>query len=230
MSTTTQEHPMGMFGHGRRFLTELSAGTGSEAFIGGGAMILAIIGLAGVQSFYMAAIAVIAVGAALVLEGAVLMAKQAEMATQFETARSERLEAGGGVSAELLGGAAGIVLGILALVGIAPMILLSVALITFGACLLMGATMTSHVRNYAFEPRTEHPALREVAHEATIAASGAQALVALAAILLGILGLVQFVPLTLTLVGMLVLGGAILLNESAMPTWMLAATGRRFTA
>ena len=94
----------------------------------------------------------------------------------------------------------------------------------------MGATMTSHVRNYAFEPRTEHPALREVAHEATIAASGAQALVALAAILLGILGLVQFVPLTLTLVGMLVLGGAILLNESAMPTWMLAATGRRFTA
>lgn len=219
---------MGMLGHKRRFLTELSAGTGSEALVGAGAIILAIIGLAGVQSFYMAAIACIAVGAALILEGAVLMAKHAEMVTDFDPTRSDRIEAGGGVSAELLGGGAGIVLGILALVGIVPMILLSVALIAFGACLLIGATMTSHLRNFAMEPSTEHPALREVAHEATIAASGAQALVALAAVVLGILGLVHFVPLTLTLVGMLVLGAAIVLNGSAMTTWMLAA-GRRLS-
>jgi hypothetical protein len=227
MATTTQEHPTSMFGHERRFLSELSAGTGSEALVGAGAVVLAIIGLAGIQAFYMAAIATIAVGAALLLEGAVLMAKQAELATDFGETHSERMEAGGGLSAELLGGAAGVILGILALVGVAPMILLAVALIAFGACMLFGATMTSHLRHFALEPQTQHPAFREVAHEATIAATGAQALVSLAAIVLGILALVNFVPMTLILCGMLILGGSILLSGSAMTTWMLAATGRR---
>jgi hypothetical protein len=226
----TQEHPMGMLGHERHFLAELSAGTGSEAFVGAGAVILAIIGLAGIESFYMAAIATIAVGAALLLEGAVLMAKQAEMVTEFSASHTERVEAGGGLSAEMLGGGAGIVLGILALVGVVPMILLAVALVSYGACMLFGASMTSHLRHFAFEPKTEHPALREVAHEATFAATGAEALVALAAVVLGILALVHFAPLTLTLVGMLVLGGSILMSGSAMTTWMLAASGRRWTA
>jgi hypothetical protein len=52
--------------------------------------------------------------------------------------------------------------------------------------------------------------------------------VALAAVVLGILALVQIAPMTLSLVGMLVLGGAILLSGSAMTTWMLSATSRRY--
>ena len=72
----------GRFGHERRFWTELSAGMGTEALVGAGAVILAIVGLAGLEAFYMAAIATIAVGAAFLLEGAVLMVKQAEMDNQ----------------------------------------------------------------------------------------------------------------------------------------------------
>ena len=123
MATTTQEHPVGVFGHERRFWTELSAGMGTEALVGAGAVILAIVGLAGLEAFYMAAIATIAVGAAFLLEGAVLMAKQAEMTTSEGTPS---------LSAELLGGAVGIVLGILALVGVVPTILLAVALLVYG--------------------------------------------------------------------------------------------------
>ena len=62
------------------------------------------------------------------------------------------------------------------------------------------------------------------AHEAT----GAEALVGLAAVVLGILALVHFAPLTLTFVGMLVLGGSVLLSGSAMTTWMAATAWRRF--
>jgi hypothetical protein len=228
MATTTQEHPMGMLGDERKFLAELSAGTGSEALVGAGAVILAIVGLAGIQSFYMLAIATIVVGAALLVEGGVMMAKQAEIATELRATHTENATATGGLSAELLGGAAGVILGILALVGVVPMILLACALVVFGACMLFGASMTSHVRNFALEPSSTHPAIREVAHEATIAATGAQALVALAAVVLGILALVQIAPMTLSLVGMLVLGGAILLSGSAMTTWMLSATSRRY--
>jgi hypothetical protein len=216
-----------MFGHERRFLHQLSAGTGTEALVGAGAVVLAIIGLAGVETFYMAAIAAIVVGAALVLEGAVLMAKQAEMEAEFSTGESQRFE--GGLPAELLGGLAGIVLGVLALIGIVPTVLLSVALLVFGACTLLGAGMTSHVRNFVPEPATEQMAGRVVAREATVASVGAQALIAIAAIVLGILALVHIVPMTLVLVGMLILGASVVLTGSAMTAWMLMA-GRRFIA
>jgi hypothetical protein len=219
---------MGMFAHERRFLTELSAGSGTEALVGAAAVILAILGLAGIEASYMAPIAAIAVGAALLLEGVVLMAKQAEISTAFSTSESERLEASGGVSAEVLGGMGGIVLGILALINIVPNVLLPISLLVFGGCMLFGAGMTAHVRNFVIEPSSSHPAGRMVAHEAALASIGAEALVALASIVLGILALVHIVPMTLVLVGMLILGASILLTGSAMTAWMLSA-GRRMT-
>jgi hypothetical protein len=226
MATTTQEHPVGVFGHERRFFNELSAGFGSEALVGAATVILAIVGLAGIEVFYMAAIATIAVGAAFLLEGAVWMAKNAEMASGYSTVHADG--AAGGLSAEFLAGGTGIILGILALVGVVPMILLSVALLTYGACMLLGANMASHMRNYGFEPAAEPSTLGGAVHEATFAATGAEALVALAAVVLGILALVHFAPLTLILAGMLVLGGSVLLNGSTMTTWMTTAAWRRF--
>ena len=56
---------------------------------------------------------------------------------------------GGGFTAEFVGGAAGIVLGILALVGIAPEILCSVAVLVFGGTLLFGSGMTGMLRNHS---------------------------------------------------------------------------------
>lgn len=226
MATTTTEHQIGTFRHEHKFLAELSAGTGTEAFGGAAAVVLSILGLAGVEAFYMVAISTIAVGAALLVEGAVLMAKQAEMASEYGASLPEKVEVGGGVTAEFLGGGAGIVLGILALVHVFPMTLISVAALVYGATLLLGAGLTAQIRNFELRPMTEHPVLRETGREATVAASGAQALVALAAVVLGILALVQIAPQTLTLVAMLVIGASILLSGSAMTTWMLAGLGR----
>lgn len=226
MSTTIQEPHVGMFKSDKTFLTELSAGTGVEAIGGGAAVVLAILGLAGIEPFYMLAISTLAVGACLLIEGAVLTAKHAELMADLGGTQAKKWETGRGITTEFLGGAAGIVLGILALVHVFPLTLISVAALVYGAAMLMGAGTTARLKEFTIEPATEHPALREMAHEATIASSGAQALVALAAVVLGILALVQIAPQTLTLVAMLVLGGSILLGGSAMTTQILSGFGR----
>lgn len=221
MATTTQERPFGAFGTQRRFLHEIAAGTGSEAFVGGAAVVLAIIGLGGMEPFYMAAIATLAIGAALLIEGGVWIANQVETA-QLGAASMESSR----VTSEFLGGCAVIVLGILALVGVVPQTLLSVALLVAGASLLFGMRMFASFQTIPTGGTTEHPAWHEMAREAHVAASGAQALVALAALILGILAVVHIAPLTLTLIGMLVLGGSMLLNGSAMTTWFLTGSAR----
>lgn len=228
MATTTHEHFGSAFGPGQRFFAGLSAGTGTEAIGGAAAVVLAIIGLADIEPFYMAAISTLAVGAALFIEGAVVMAKHAEMLATFEAERGGPAEAttAGGVTVELLGGAAGVVMGILALVNVVPWTLLAVAALVFGATLLLGAGMTSRIKNFEIDPSTQYPGLRQVVHEVAIASSGAQALVALAAVVLGILALVNIAPHTLILVSLLVLGGSILLSGSALTTQILTGMGR----
>ncbi len=79
---------------------------------------LAIAALAGVQPYLLAGIATIVLGAAVLIEGGVLDGR-------------EVIERGELASTEFLGGFAGIILGILALLGIASMTLLSVAVIVF---------------------------------------------------------------------------------------------------
>jgi hypothetical protein len=227
MATTTPGHQIGAFGSQSRFLGELSAGTGTESIGGAAAVVLAILGLAGIEPTYMVAIATIVVGAALIVEGAAMMAKQAEMVVGTGAGVGERMEGGSGLTAEFLGGAAGIVLAILALVHIYPTVLLAVAALVFGASLLLGAGLTARVRTFEFQPASEHAVPREVGREAAVAGTGAQALVALAAVVLGILALVHIAPEVLTLVAMLILGASVLLSGSTMTTRMLAGIGRR---
>jgi hypothetical protein len=64
---------------------------------------------------------------------------------------------------------------------------------------------------------------RRVAGEMVSAANGAQALIGLAAIVLGIIGLVGLYPLTLSLVAFLCLGASVLLSGAAVSTKMLSA-------
>ncbi len=55
-----------------------------------------------------------------------------------------------------------------------------------------------------------------MAREAVLAAAGAQALVGLASVALGIIALVGISPMTLTLVALLALGSSILMSGTAM--------------
>jgi hypothetical protein len=195
----------------------LAGGSTVEAVGGAAALVLAILGLAAVLPETLAAVATIAIGVALLAEGTAIAARYAKILAGTELGRIGAAELGGGMSAEFLGGAAGIVLGLLALLGVASMTLEAVAAIVFGGALLFGSAATSKLD--ALASRSE---ARTAAREAVVAASGAEVMVGLGSAVLGILALVGLAPATLTLVALLGVGTAIVLSGTAITARMAA--------
>ncbi|HUJ59378.1 MAG TPA: hypothetical protein VLX92_12825 [Kofleriaceae bacterium] len=112
-----------------------TTGSSLETLCGAGAVVLAIIALAGYLHVYLIAIATIAVGVAVLAHGvAVAVRSDASVALGKPFVLSD-------LGSELLGGIAGIVLGILALVGLVPVLLLSIAAIAVGGAVLFGGSM-----------------------------------------------------------------------------------------
>lgn len=185
----------------------------TEAVLGGGAAVLGILGLIGIFPVYMAAIAALGIGAAFLVEGGGIASRYSQLSALNGRRRTAAM-LGGGTSAEVLGGLGGITLGILALVGIQPMVLLPVAVIVFGGALVFGTSATARAAT-ALESYEEHE--RPAAQEAVRAAEGARVLVGLGAVTLGILVLADIgFPMVLTLVSMLALGGMTFLSGSAL--------------
>lgn len=184
----------------------ISGGAGIEALGGIGVVVLAILGLAGVMPMYMTAIATIVAGAAL-LFGEGMMASRFGYLRSHTANDAKFAELSGGMSAEFLAGAAGVVLGILALIGMVPNILLPVAVIAFGGGLLLGTGSTSRLNNFPTMAEGQTQA-DYWAREATSGAAGAQLLIGLASMTLGILALVGFSWMTLTLVALLCVGSS----------------------
>lgn len=206
----------------------VSGGTTTEALGGAAVITLSIIGLANVVPGYMMAIATICAGAALLIEGGAIMIRHSKLAREAQAGRPKttKTELAGGWSTELLGGAAGIVLGILSVIGIIPDILSAVAVIVFGGTLLLSSGTTSRLRELETLREHQHGTLHAVTRQALVAAAGTQALVGLAAIVLGILGLVFLanaaLATTLTLVGLLCVGSSLLFSGGAITSRMSA--------
>jgi hypothetical protein len=180
----------------------------------------------------MAAIGTIVVGAALV-EGSALGIRSRRVSSALA----------GQPSAEVLAGAAGVVLGVLALLGLSELVLLPVAVIVFGASLLIAGFSAPLAASVAVRRREsavsdtelELPGMRpddSIARaldpaEATARATpldqlieapptGAQLLVGLAAVVLGILALLGHSPMILTLVALLCVGCMELLSGAVL--------------
>lgn len=98
------------------------------------AIVLTLLGLFGVVAGYMLAISAICIGAALIFQGSAVAAHLAHLARRGESASDK---AGADGSGAMLGGGIGVVLGILALFGIAPMVLMTSAVLVFGVTLLI---------------------------------------------------------------------------------------------
>jgi hypothetical protein len=212
-----------------------------EAMAGVGAIVLAILGLTRILPHYMAAIGTIVVGAALVEGSALGVRSRRVTSAMFQ----------GQPSAEVLAGAAGVVLGVLALLGMSELVLLPVAVIVFGASLLIAGFSAPLAASIAVRRRRESevsdaelelPGMRaddSIARaldparpysdrtEGTDRAApldqliespptGAQLLVGLAAVVLGILALLGHSPMLLTLVALLCLGCMELLSGSVL--------------
>ena len=175
-----------------------ASGSFTEAIGAFGVIVLAIIGLVGLLAHSLAAIATIVVGAAILVEGRALTSGHGQLMAR-EGDEGQALEWSRGVTAEFMGGVAGIVLGILALFGTYPETLLGAAVIVFGATFLLTSTAVSQL-NWLLGFQMREKAGGEPLRELPAADSGGQVLVGLSAVVLGILAVIGLSPMTLVLV------------------------------
>jgi hypothetical protein len=213
---------------------ETSSGLLAEAVGGIATIVLAVLALSGISQEYLLPIATIVFGAALLIEGT-------SMATNFvhvlSVGAGEAAEAGiSGVSAVLLGGVSGFILGVLALVGIAPGALASAAIIVFGNALVLSSAAASNLNSIklrAFGGGSVAGPLGSIG----ASSAGAQVLAGLAVIVLGILALAGpagagggaanaaggSTGTVLDLVALIVAGAAILITGNGMKNAVLSA-------
>lgn len=184
-------------------------------------IVLAIIALAGVHETLLVSIATIVFGAALLIQGGTMLSEYTRMIFPGGVAApTEEFGGGGGLAAVFLVGAAGIVLGILALLGIYSVTLASVAVIAFGAALVLSSNAVwqlYRMKQTSFHARSRVTTGSEIlASEMASSSAAMQCLAGLAAIVLGILAVAGFNAAILTLVGLLVLGATVLLTGSTL--------------
>lgn len=209
------------------YTTEAGAAGESAAYggfvdaLGGIAtIVLAIVALAGVKADILLSIATIVFGAALLIQGGAVLSEFA----QIEAGAESQASSGAGLSALFLVGVAGIVLGVLALLGVHAPILTSVAVIAFGGALVMSASavwqvLTSRSITTRFQSRGSM--LSVVAADVAAGSSGVQCMAGLAVMVLGILAVAGINSPALTLVALLIAGAAIVMTGSTLSGTMI---------
>ena len=190
-------------------------------------IVLAVVGLAGVKSEMMVAIATIVFGVALLVEGGTMLSEYANIVFPSGSRTVAMENVGGvGLSAHFLVGAAGIVLGVLALLGIQSVILTSVALIAFGAAMVLSSNSVKQLHQLK---RTMLPVEGQsvtgtaiLANEMASESAGALSLAGLAGIVLGILAVAGLNPIVLTLAALIALGATLVLTGSSLSTTVVS--------
>ena len=178
------------------------------------AMVIAAVGLGGIRTYWMAGLALIGIGAAQLLEGQALGTKISGFS---EFAARPLGETGVGMlTGRLPGGIAGIILGILAVSGVAPGILLPLGLIILGLVLALGAWAVVRLYDFYTVKSCEKTERRAVALMIVRFAEIVQILLGSVGVALGILGLagIGTLPVMLTMAGLLCVGFSSLMNST----------------
>lgn len=175
------------------------------------AIALAIVGLCGIKPVLLLSIAAIVIGIALLVSEGTVAVRESELFSGVETTFSEEI-VGGGMAINAFAGLAGIVLGILALVGIDPRVLLPAAAITFGGAMLLAGGSVSRMSQL---PMGEFTRQQWSARQSMFVASGIDLLCGAGAVVLGILSLLGYNNVKLTLIAFLGVACANLLMSLA---------------
>jgi hypothetical protein len=192
--------------------------------------VLAIIGLAGWRPELLAGVATIVFGAALLIQGGALLSEYAQVFTPAGALQTASDAVGGdGLAAMFPVGIAGIVLGILALLGIASYALTSISVIAFGAALMLSAQSVRRLYKLQSEAQVASAvsySTREfLAGEMAAGSAGIQFVAGLAALVLGIIAVVMTATVrneVLTLVALLVVGATNIISGSALSALVLS--------
>jgi hypothetical protein len=214
MSITTHS-PSGVSGEAASY------GGFVDALGGIATIVLAIIALSGVKPDTLLSIATIVFGAALLIQGGAMLSEFAQIEATPDTAVAA---GGGGISALFLFGIAGIVLGVLALLGLHAAVLTAIAAIAFGVALLVSSSGVWHLltsRSVAMRFQTHSPMVRAVASEVAAGSAGLQAMAGLTVIVLGLLAVCGIYTGPLTLIALIVAGASILLTGTTLSGTMI---------
>jgi len=199
-----------------------------DAIGGVATIILAIVALTGVYPQTISSIAVIVFGATLLIQGGTVLSEYEAAMFPVGTASASPQQFGvGGLSTLFLAGVAGIVLGILALLGIAAQTLMAISVVAFGFALLLSSNSLRHLsllRGYSSQSAAPRTGAELLSGEMASRYAGTQMLAGLAAIVLGIVALVVnqniLVPAAL-----IVLGAAVALTGSALAGLVIGFMG-----
>lgn len=204
----------------KRVFEVIAGGSFAEMAGGIGAVILAIVGLAGVLPHLLAAIAAISIGAAILFEGLAVSMEYNKLLHNLADNEVHTAELTGGMSAEFFAGTAGVILGILAILNVASVTLLSVSAIVLGIGVAFSSGTKARLNALRIE-RVEGKLFQRVARDAVVTAIGADVLVGLTAAILGILAILGLAPIVLTMVAMLIMGAGTLIGGSAIGSRMI---------
>jgi len=198
-------------------------GSMSELLIGIGSVVLAIIALIGFLPEVLVSITAIAMGVAFVFEGAAISREISDVLAESTVTMSSL---GYGVTVEFLAGVIGVALGILSLVNVAPMVLLPVAGIVYGAGLIAGTGMTNRLSKIAVQATVEEEAVLELSREAIAAASYVRLFIGVGAMTLGVLALIGLSPLVLSIIALLGVAFSQMVNGGSMSGRLMSLFSR----
>lgn len=221
----------------QRIVEVETGGSAVEAVGGLGVVVLSILGLAGVAPVFLAASAGVILGVALLAQGTAVGTEYSALYSKITGGAFGALELTGGMTVEFLAGGAAIVLGVLALVGARPDILLPSLVVADGAALILTTGTVQRLNTLKMEASGAPEIAHRVASHAVTGAAAAQFLAGIASIVLGILA---FVPMsksapgaaapeswmTFSLVGLLILGAAITMSGGTLAGRMMQMFNR----
>jgi hypothetical protein len=193
----------------------------TEGAAGIAVIVLSVIALAGTSPGALASIVTIIIGVGLMVQA---FNSAAENSKLMAAAPAAIPDLGGEMAVDCLAGLTGIVLGVLALVGISSAYLVPSALIVFGSALLLSGAIGMRPKAPTIMPSGGQPQV--LTYDSSAAASGLEVLIGLAAIVLGILSLIFMTSWVLTLVGFVAVGAALLMVSATFSGSLM----RLFTA
>jgi hypothetical protein len=195
-----------------------------ETVAGLAVIILTILGLASVIPNFLVAVATIVFGVGLVLYGVGAVGEINRFFARRDNGQAMAEMMVNGLSTVFLAGVAGIVLGILALLGIAAQQLVAIAVIAFGGALVISSNSGVRLKSMSLASAADEHVAR-LTQDAAADSAGMQTLSGLGAIVLGILALAGFAPVVLVLIALLQLGCLAVLSSTFLGTSLTHAFG-----
>ena len=209
----------------KRLMEVESSGAAVEAIGGLGVIVLSILGLIGLAPDYLGPIAGIVFGVSVLIQGTAIAAEHESLFSRVAGTMFRQIELGSGMTAEIMAGGAAIVLGVLALLQISTDVLLPALVISGGAAIMLTAGAVRRLNDLKLEAAESDDSAQRVMRATTSGAAASQVLAGIAAVVLGIIALASTSSaaattsvtwMTLSLVGLIVLGASIMMSGGSL--------------